>query len=116
MLIESLKTIQLEWELDQEKLSAITHTPISELSRYLTITREEETRLPSVPTGLENTVALVSVFKNLKKKFPNTEDQLKWLFAEHQDFGGFKPIDIMSQTKDNLFWVSYYLESAGSKG
>lgn len=111
MLIESLKVIKTEWELDAEKLSALTHVSETVLDHFLKLDQASEGELPSIPQGLESSVALVSIYQKLKKKFPNTEDQLKWLFAEHQDFGGNKPIDIISQSKDDLLWVSYYLES-----
>ena len=111
-IVEWLRRILLDWDLSTEKMALLTHTPEQVLTKYFSMSEEAAHLLPSVPEGLENTVPFISIYKRLKEKFPGTEEQVKWLFTEHADFGNNKPIDVIAQTQENLSWVSYYLESS----
>jgi hypothetical protein len=64
---------------------------------------------------MDTAVPLVSIYKKLMAKFPNVEEQVKWLFQESEDFGGAKPIDVAASSLQNLMWVGYYLDSSSRK-
>ena len=111
-LIDGLRKIQVEWDLSVDKLAKLGHASEKVLAYYFSLSPEKLEELPSVPKGLELCIPLLAVYRNLQKKFSNVEEQAKWLFTEHADFGNFKPIEIMGQNSENLSWVSYYLDSS----
>jgi hypothetical protein len=110
-LCQSLKRIQQEWGLTDSQIAAVIHM---DLNTYLEKMAEYKDRLdlPTIPRGMDTAVPVVSIYKSLARRFPETENQVKWLFEKNNDFGGNKPIDITISSVDNLFWVSYYLDSS----
>jgi hypothetical protein len=66
----------------------------------------------TLPPGFESTAPLIAIYRKLAARYPKTEDQVKWLFSDHRDFGGSKPIDVAASSLENLYWVGYYLDSS----
>ena len=110
-LIQYLKKIQIAWELSPEELAKISHVSKEVLKNNLELSLEEIESLPSIPSGLEQTMPLVSIYKNLSRMMPETDQQNEWLVLPNELFEGNKPIEVMAMSPDHLSWVSYTLES-----
>jgi len=82
------------------------------LKHYLQLKPEETDELPSVPVGMENAVALISVFNSLCKLRPNAEDQHAWLRQSNPILENQVPIQVMMMSSEHLAWVGYALDSA----
>lgn len=111
-MISQLRQIQVEWSLTPEELASVSHTPLGTLERYLALNSGETDALPTVPAGLENAVALISVFSCLRKLRPGAEDQHRWLREPNAILENQVPIQVMMMSPDHLAWVSYTLDSA----
>ena len=66
----------------------------------------------TIPPGLESAAPLIAIYRKLAARYPEIEEQVKWLFSEHQEFGGAKPIDVAASSLENLYWVGYFLDSS----
>jgi hypothetical protein len=109
-LYQALEQIQQEWELTDAQMARLMHVDESTYSRWMQEGRTVENP-PVVPLGMDTALPLVSIYKSLLRRFSDIEERVKWLFKENPDFGGNKPIDIATSSVENLFWVSYYLDS-----
>ena len=110
-----LLLLQVEWGLSFEQLTALTHSSSEQVEHWLAQARLPESQRESqatVPHGMDNVVPLISICKNLRKRYSDAEAQVKWLFTENADFGGNKPIDVAASSVENLFWVGYYLDTS----
>jgi hypothetical protein len=110
-LLQYLRKIQVEWELSADQLSKISHVGVITLQKYFSLRAPEVESLPSIPSGLETAMPLVSIYKNLVKVMPDPEKQNEWLVMPNETFDGNKPIEVMAMSPDHLSWVSYTLES-----
>jgi hypothetical protein len=110
-LLQYLRKIQVEWELDPEQLSKISHVGVITLQKYFSLRAPEVESLPSIPSGLESAMPLVSIYKNLVRMLPTAEKQNEWLVMPNETLEGNKPIEVMAMSPDHLSWVSYTLES-----
>lgn len=106
---EWLRLIQIEWALTLENLALLLHVKPSLVSDAISPNAAPSTG--TIPAGLETAAPVIGMYRKLAARFPNSEDQVKWLFTEHQEFGGTKPIDVATSSIDNLYWVAYFLES-----
>jgi hypothetical protein len=113
---EWLRHIQVEWELRLEQMAGLLHLDEARVSEILgpkVLMKRDGTAVGgTVPPGFESAVPLIAIYRRLAARFPKTEDQVKWLFTEHQDFGGTKPIDVAASSLENLYWIGYYLDAA----
>ena len=107
---EWIRHIQIEWGLNAEQLAPLLRVERSELDRLLA--EREPSYAGTFPIGFETAAPVISIFRKLSARYPKNEDQVKWLFTEHPDFGGAKPIDVAVSSLENLYWVGYYLDSA----
>lgn len=107
---EWVRFIQIEWALQPAQLSALLRIEPANLERLLAMKSEDHTG--TLPPGLESAAPLIAIYRKLAARYPKTEDQVKWLFSEHRDFGGAKPIDVAASSLENLYWVGYYLDSS----
>lgn len=107
---EWVRHIQLEWALSPAQLAGILRVESDRLDSLLSVKHGENSA--TLPIGLESAAPLVAIYRKLAARYPNTEDQVKWLFTEHRDFGGAKPIDVAASSLENLYWVGYYLDSS----
>jgi hypothetical protein len=112
-LYQALERIQQEWGLSDEQIAALAHVDVGTYSRWM-IEGRKAINPPTIPTGMDTAVPIVSIYKSLVRRFSSGEDQVKWLFSENSDFGGHKPIDIAASSVENLYWISYYLDSSKS--
>ncbi len=103
---EWLRVIQLEWSLTPEQLAALLRVKVSAIENI------DPNFTGTLPPGLEAAAPLISIYRKLAARFPNSEEQVKWLFSEHQEFGGSKPIDVAMSSLENLYWVGYFLDSS----
>jgi len=110
-LIEWLRKIQLAWELTPLELSRITHVSEADLGRYLSMSPDEVQALPSIPTGLENGVALVGLYRLLLTVYPTAQEQGQWLERPNSIFEGQRPIDVMAMSPGHLSYITYTVES-----
>lgn len=110
-LVNWLRKIMLDWELDIEKLSKLAHTPKEILKDYFKRSSDEIDALPSVPAGLENAVALIGIFRRIQEAYPKLDDQNTWLNRPNQVFDGNKPIEIMAMSPEHVQYISYAVES-----
>lgn len=109
-LVSLLTRIQKEWGLSDEQMAALSHVDVSTYARWVVSPPSSEA---SIPPGMDNAVPLASIYRALCRRFPDkAEEQVSWLFKGHADFGGNKPIDIAASSVENLYWLSYYLESS----
>ncbi len=106
---EWLRHIQMEWALKPEQLARMLHIESAVLEN--TFFAKADANAPTIPPGLETAAPLIGIYRKLAARFPKNEDQVKWLFTEHQEFGGTKPIDVAASSVENLYWVAYFLES-----
>jgi hypothetical protein len=102
--------IQQNWGLSNEQMSRLAHVDVLTYERWLEEGRNS-INPPSVPSGMDNAVPIVSIYKALQRKFPEFENQVKWLFEKNPDFDNNKPIDVATSSVGNLFWISYYLDT-----
>ena len=107
-----LLQIQKAWGLNPTQLAALTHVSPTVFSSWVSADQNFDA---TVPPGMETAVPLISIYKRLTAQYSDPDDQVKWLFTEHADFAGSKPIDIISSSLENLYWVGYYLESSAQK-
>ena len=107
---EWIRRIQLEWELAPAQLAGLLRLEPAKLERLLALRPDEIAG--TLPPGLESASPLIAIYRKLAARYPKTEDQVKWLFTEHRDFGGAKPIDVAASSLENLYWVGYYLDSS----
>lgn len=111
-LIAFLRKIQVEWELNLEQLSRISHVEVQVLKRYIDFSQAEIEQLPTIPPGMDPAVPLVSIFRNLKRKIADSEKLNQWLKEPNELFEGNRPIEVMAMSPQHLMWVSYTLESS----
>lgn len=104
---EWVRHIQVEWELGPQQIAALIRVDPARLPDLLAAKSGA-----TLPPGLESAAPLIAIYRKLAARFPKTEDQVKWLFTEHRDFGGSKPIDVAASSLENLYWVGYYLDSS----
>ena len=114
-LVQWIRRLRLDWELDLEKLSAIAHVESAVLEKYLECSPEDLEAMPSVPPGLENAVSLVSIFQKLIRLHPEASAQNEWLVTSSPDLEDHKPIEVMAMSASHLSWVSYVLSSSMSQ-
>jgi hypothetical protein len=110
-LVQWLRRIQTSWELDLQKMSMICHVPAETLDRYFKMSASEVAELPSIPTGLDSAMPLVSVFKSISTRLPDADAQNEWLTTENETYEKNKPIEVMAMSPAHLAWVSYTLAS-----
>ena len=110
-LVQYLRKIQISWELAPEELAKISHVSENKLNEYFNLSPDDVDSLPSLPTGLEQAMPLVSIYKNLMQMIPDSEKQNEWLVLPNELFEGNKPIEVMAMSPQHLSWVSYTLES-----
>ncbi len=104
-----LRVIRLEWGLEPSQLAAILRLPPARLEEVLADASRSEA---TIPPGLDAAAPLIAIYRKLAARYPSSEEQVKWLFSEHPDFGGAKPIDVAASSLENLYWVGYYLDSS----
>lgn len=107
---EWVRHIQLEWALSPAQLAGLLRVDGERLDRLLAEKHGEVSG--TLPPGLESAAPLIAIYRKLAARYPKSEDQVKWLFTEHPDFGGAKPIDVAASSLENLYWVGYYLDSS----
>jgi hypothetical protein len=107
---EWVRHIQLEWELAPAQIAGLLRIEPPRLEKLLATKPGENSG--TLPPGLESAAPLIAIYRKLAARYPKTEDQVKWLFTEHRDFGGAKPIDVAASSLENLYWVGYYLDSS----
>jgi hypothetical protein len=107
---EWVRHIQLEWALAPTQLAGLLRVEPARLEAMLMAKPDENSG--TLPVGLESAAPLIAIFRKLAARYPKSEDQVKWLFTEHPDFGGSKPIDVAASSLENLYWVGYYLDSS----
>ena len=110
-LVQYLKKILIDWDLSLQQLAKISHVSEDILKNYLELTLSQLDELPSIPSGLDPAMPLVSIYKNLKQMLPVQEKLNEWLASPHELFDGNKPIEVMGMSPQHLAWVSYTLES-----
>jgi hypothetical protein len=108
-LPHALRLIQTSWGLSIPKMAALCHTDEATYLAWMKTLEATHT----IPSGMEKAVPLVSIYRRLSEKFPEPEDQVKWLTSAHPHFDGNPPFDIALSSIENLAWLSYYLESIG---
>lgn len=113
-LLAWIRAIRLEWNLELPQLARLVHADEATLARFLALSPAQAAELPTIPVGLDHAPALVSIYRRLRALYPRIEDQVKWLFTSHPDFGGEKPVEVAASSVANLLWVAYALESAAA--
>ena len=111
---EWVRHIQLEWALAPGQLADLLRIEPVRLEAMLAVKSDasDSQWTGTLPRGLESAAPLIAIYRKLAARYPNNEDQVKWLFTEHRDFGGAKPIDVAASSLENLYWVGYYLDSS----
>ncbi len=107
---EWVRHIQLEWALAPAQIAAILRIDGARLETLLSA--KDGSFAGTLPPGLESAAPLIAIYRKLAARYPKSEDQVKWLFTDHRDFGGAKPIDVAASSLENLYWVGYYLDSS----
>ena len=110
-LVGWLRKIKLDWDLDLEKLARLSHTRGEILTQMFALSQAEIDSLPSVPSGLDNAVALVGVYRRVAEAYPDAAAQNEWLLKENSVLEGNRPIDAMAMSPEHLAYVSYVVES-----
>ena len=94
-----------------DQLSRLTHTPLALLEKLLSLSGNEIEALPSIPSGMDQAVALVGIYRRVAEVYPTSEAQDEWLKKENAVFEGNRPIDVMAMSPEHLAYVSYIVES-----
>ena len=110
-LVEWLRRIRADWELDLSSFARITHVSEEVLKKYLAIHSAELAEYPSVPSELANAMPLVSLFKRIREEYPDLEAQSFWLKTPNSVLDGNSPIDAIAISPEHLAYVSYVVES-----
>lgn len=105
-----IRVIQIEWSLTPSQLSGLLRVHSEKIESLLAMKNSDFSG--TIPVGVEAAAPLIAIYRKLAARYPNPEDQVKWLFTDHPDFGGGKPIDVAASSLENLYWVGYYLDSA----
>ena len=109
---EWLRRIQIEWSLTFDQIAALMRVDRAFLESWIGPGAENRDFTGTIPPGLETAAPLIAIYRKLAARYPNSEDQVKWLFTDHQEFGGSKPIDVATSSLENLYWVGYFLDSS----
>ena len=110
---EWLRKIILDWQMPHERVASILGVTGTALAELLASSRADSGG--TIPSGFDAAPALIRIYQLLERKHPKNEDQVKWLFTAANDFGDTPPIDVMASSRENLFWVAYYLETSSAK-
>src|SRR5689334_5749944 len=93
-VIEWLRRIRLDWGLTEDQIAALLRIDTERLRRELEASAAPDPNGPTIPPGFESAPPLIAIYRKLSARYPNAEDQVKWLFSAHRDFGDSKPIDV----------------------
>jgi len=107
-LPQLLRRLMLDWGIGADQAAALCRVSPEVFGEWLVRDVSAE---GTVPSGMDNAVPLVAVYKRLQAFKPGEEGP-KWLFSAHPEFGNEKPIDVMASSLENLYWVSYWLDSS----
>ncbi len=110
-LVEWLRRIRTEWELDPAQLSKITHVPVEVLLRYLGLGPAAIGELPAVPGELLDAMPLVGLYRKLVSVYPTASAQNEWLKRPNSVFDGNRPIDVLMMSSEHVSYVAYAVES-----
>ncbi len=113
-LIENLRQVQRDWGLTDAQMGALTHVSPETYRGWLLREAGPAVTSPTIPSGMETAVPLIAIHKRLQKKLKDPEEQVKWLTSPHQDFDGNAPYGVAISSIENLYWLSYYLDSAAT--
>jgi hypothetical protein len=105
-----LRHIRSEWGISDEQLAGLVRVDLDVIAQWTG--PETPDFQGTVPPGLDAAVPLIAIYRKLAARFPESDEQVKWLFSEHRDFGGSKPIDVAMSSLENLYWVGYFLDSS----
>jgi hypothetical protein len=118
-LIDALLKIQTEWGLGPERMAALTHVAPQIFEKWMLGNRREQGRdseRVTIPSGMETAVPLIAIYRKVARRFPAAEDQVKWMTSPNADFDGHSPYQVATSSLQNLFWLSYYLDSSPDFG
>ncbi len=107
-----LRKIRVEWGLEPAQFAGLLRVPIDAIEHLLESAGGDSPSQPTIPPGFDAAAPLIAIYRRLATRYPKGEEQVKWLFTAHPDFGGAKPIDVAASSLENLYWVGYYLDSA----
>jgi hypothetical protein len=110
-LCQAVGRIQREWKLTDQQMAKLTHVDEQTYIQWISDGLKSPDG-PLVPTGMPAIVPFVSICKVLEKHYPQLEDRQTWLFRENSVLSGNKPIDVITSSVENLYWVSYCLSSS----
>lgn len=114
-VIEDLRKIMIDWQISLAELAQISGLNEENLKSFLSSNASNDQASLSnatVAAGFEALVPLIAIWKKLKLKYPNPEDQNKWLTTPHPDFENHKPLVVMAMSPEHMSWVAYYLDSS----
>lgn len=108
-LYEILFGIKGEWELTQKELSQILHRSLSTLNEW-----RAKKKVHVSHTSDANDLLIyefVEFFDSVTSLFPRKSDQIKWIRARSEAFGGESPLTLMARSPANLYhmreWVDH---------
>jgi hypothetical protein len=110
-LCQAVERIQREWKLTHQQMAKLTHVDEQIYIQWISEGLKNPDG-PLVPIGMPAMVPFVSICRVLEKHYPQLEDRQTWLFKENSVLSGNKPIDVMTSSVENLYWVSYCLNSS----
>ena len=110
-LVDWLRRIQMNWELENSELSRLAHADESLLLKYFQYSRDELAALPTIPLGFEHASHLVGIYRRVEGEYPTPAEQNEWLKRPNSVFEGNRPIDVMAMSPEHLAYISYVVES-----
>ena len=109
-IYDALARVRGSWGLSVEQMAAVVQVPAQTYMRWM-MERSPAEGSGTVPRGMECALPILAIHQRLNSRFSSIEEQVKWLFTTHADFGNRKPIDIIASSPENSAWVAYYLDS-----
>lgn len=111
-VVQVLKQIQKEWTLSNDQFADLLHVSRETLEKAFDGAPSDVAFQPTIPTGLDAAMPVISIHRRLSLVYPEAQDRLKWLDTPHSAFGQTRPMAVMLSGQENLSWVAYFLAHA----
>src|SRR5687768_7976466 len=94
-LPQLLRHVQVEWGLSSSQMAALAQVSVETYEKWVqTEAPDQKSRVvcggvqATVPPGMESAVPLIAIFRKLTARYPDIDEQLRWLFTANAEFGG----------------------------
>lgn len=108
-VVAALAALQIDWQLSSEQLGKLLHVSSQELNEALAWIRANPSE--PLPRALRQAPALITVHRKIRRHYPESQDQVRWLTRPNSTFDGNTPWDLACDSPENLAWMGYVLDA-----